>query len=342
MSFLDRFSTLPLRGARVLRNRIVVPPMASETATTSGDVTSRTIDHYRRLVEASAGLVIVEYSYVHPSGRSEEHQLGIWRDAQVEQLAALAHVIRDSGAVGGIQLSHGGGKASAALTGGDLMGPAGIPVPVKGEPLEVPRAMNLEDIATWRRSFVEAADRAVRAGFDLVELHSAHGYGLNQFLSPITNQRSDAYGRDLAGRARLLEEIVVAIRARHPSLLLSVRVPGQDFAEGGLTTDDAMQLAAWLEHWGVDLVHVSSGIGGWRRPTSRTGEGYLVEEAALIQSRVSLPVIGVGGIATGTYVDGALTDRRIALAAVGRAILANPRGWAQQNLQGSLTATPLR
>jgi NADPH2 dehydrogenase len=280
--------------------------------------------------------LIVEYSYVHPSGRSEEFQLGAWNDGQISGLAALARVIKDAGALAGIQLSHGGGKSNAELTHGGLMGPSGIAVPVKEETLAAPRAMSHEDIRDWHRSFTLAADRAVAAGFDLIELHSAHGYGLNQFLSAITNQRRDAYGGRLSSRARLLREIIATIRERHPSRLLSVRMPGQDFVDGGLTIDDTVQLASWLEAWGVDIIHVSSGIGGWRRPTSRAGEGYLVEEAALIQSRVSVPVIGVGGIATGTYVDRTLAEGRVALAAVGRAILANPRGWAEANL----TAAP--
>src|SRR6185437_14332312 len=117
---------------------------------------------------------------------------------------------------------------------------------------------------------------AVLAGFDLVELHSAHGYGLNQWLSGITNRRQDEYGGSQKNRNRLLIEIVTAIRAQFPNLLLSVRIPGQDFIEGGLTPEEGVDLSMQLESAGVSLINVSSGIGGWRRPGGRHGEGYLV------------------------------------------------------------------
>jgi NADPH2 dehydrogenase len=172
----------------------------------------------------------------------------------------------------------------------------------------------------------------VGAGFDLVEFHSAHGYGFNQWLSPLTNRRDDRYGRDLAGRSRLLREVIQQVRSRYPELLLSVRLPGQDFLERGLTLADTVQVARWLQAEGVNTIHISSGIGGWRRPDSRSGEGYLVEEAAVHQSQLDLPVIGVGGIETGDYIDQGLRRGHFALAAVGRAILADPRGWHEKTL----------
>jgi len=172
----------------------------------------------------------------------------------------------------------------------------------------------------------------VQAGFDLVEFHSAHGYGLNQWLSPITNQRIDSYGTDLHGRMRLLIEIVEAVRIRHPQLLLSVRLPGQDFLPGGLKIGDTVAIAQRLESLGVDILHISSGIGGWRRPAVRIGEGYLVQEAEQIQRAVKIPVIGVGGIQTGTYINQSLNEEKFQLAAVGRAILKDPAGWFNENL----------
>jgi NADPH2 dehydrogenase len=190
--------------------------------------------------------------------------------------------------------------------------------------------MNSYDIEVWKSAFTAATDRAVKAGFDLIELHAAHGYGLNQWLSPITNQRNDKYGIDLNGRMRLLIEIVNAIRAQHPNLLISVRIPGQDFIESGLTVSDAITVAQTLEKAGVDIIHVSSGISGWRRSSSRRGEGYLVEEAAQIQARVSVPVIGVGGIQTAEYIDEGLIQGKFSLAAVGRAILENPLQFKNQ------------
>lgn len=332
---INRFSPLRLSARHTLRNRVVIPPMASQTACADGRVNSVTLRHYARLAEAGPGLLIVEYTFVHPSGRSEENQLGISDDSHVAGLTRLAGLIHQSGAVAGIQLTHAGGKTTRALTGGRLMAPGAVPVPVKGQVMETPEPMGAAEIRLWRKSFVRAARRAVHAGFDLVEFHSAHGYGLNQWLSPLTNHRSDEYGKDLAGRGRLLREVVRAVRANHPNLLLSVRLPGQDFLESGLRISDTIEVARSLAAQGVNIIHVSSGIGGWRRPATRDGggEGYLVEEAAAVQAQVSVPVIGVGGIKSAAYIDGGLRAGTFALAAVGRAILEDPRRWSDANLR---------
>jgi NADPH2 dehydrogenase len=301
-SNLNRWSELSLND-KTLRNRVVVPPMASATADLEGFATAATINHYQRLTDARPGLLIVEYTYVHPTGRSEFNQLGIQSDAHIEGLTKISQLIRKSGAIAGIQLTHGGGKTERELTGGFLMGSSAIAVPVRGKDMAIPDPMSKDEIEMWKSAFVTASDRAVAAGFDLIEIHSAHGYGLNQWLSPITNQRNDEYGKDTNGRMRLLLEIVKAVRVKHPKLLISVRMPGQDFVEDGLTISDTIVIAQFLEKARVDIIHVSSGIGGWRRSPTRTGEGYLVDEAIKIQANVSIPVIGVGGIQAGEYID---------------------------------------
>lgn len=321
---INRQSSLNLKNGKALRNRIVVPPMASQTASDLGFVTDSTLAHYERLSQSQAGLVIVEYTYVHSTGKSEANQLGISDDTHLDGLTKLSTQIRKSKALAGIQLTHAGGKTSRDLTGRVLMGPSNIPVPVRDQKLEAPDSMTELEIEMWKSAFVAAAGRAVLAGFDLIEIHSAHGYGLNQWLSPLTNQRTDHFGGSLENRSRLLFEILSEIRSQFPALLISVRIPGQDFLEGGLTLVETVKLAQQLESVGVDLIHVSSGIGGWKRPRDRSGEGYLVEEAAAIQRSVKTPVIGVGGIQTGDFIDQNLELGRFSLAAVGRAILNNP------------------
>lgn len=320
--------TTYLSGLRLpsgfLRNRIVIPPMASATADEAGFVTERTLAHYRRLATSGAALVFVEYSFVHPSGRSEENQLGVDQEAQVEGLSKLAAVIKASGALAGIQLTHAGGKTERRFTGEEPMGPSGVPVPVKDQIPEIPRPMDLSDIDSWRESFLSAAARARAAGFDVVELHAAHGYGLNQWLSPLTNLRDDAYGGTVEKNLTLITTILREIRASFPELILAVRMPGQDFFPGGLTPQDAVTIARALEASGVEILDVSSGIGGWRRPGVRSGEGYLVEEAGLIQRNVSVPVIGVGGIESKAYVNSILREGTVSLAAIGRAMLKDP------------------
>lgn len=322
-----RHSPYSFRCGRVAVNRMVVPPMASSTADETGNVTPETLAHYRRLCEAGTGIVFVEYTYVHPSGRSELRQMGAWSWSHVAGLARLAATIRRSGALAGLQLVHAGGKTTSDLADGAPMGPSAIRVPVKGWTPDTPVPMNETDVENWMVWFVEAARRAAAAGFDLAEIHAAHGYGLNPWLSPLTNFRGDRFGGTLERRARLLFDIVDLIRTDVPEVLLAVRLPGQDHVPGGLTTWDTIWVAKQLEDLGVDLIDVSSGIGGWRRLDGRTHQGYLVEDAARIKSHVGVPVVGVGGIETGAFVDQIVGENTVDFAAVGRAILRDPRAW---------------
>jgi NADPH2 dehydrogenase len=308
--------------------------MASETAAEDGRATAETLAHYGRLAESGAGLVMVEYTYVEAAGRSEPRQLGIATDAHIAGLSEIAARIHAAGALAGIQLTHAGGKSARDLTGGVLESPSAIRVPVKDRELETPDALSATGIARWKAAFRAATARAVAAGFDLVEYHAAHGYGLNQWLSPITNRRTDAYGGSVEKNGRLLFEIVADAVRLHPEALFAVRMPGQDFLESGLSPADAVRIAERLEALGADVIDVSSGIGGWRRPRDRIGEGYLVAEAAMIQSAISIPVIGVGGIERGEFIDAAVASRRLSLAAVGRALSKDPRAWGAKNLNG--------
>lgn len=332
MNNLNRFTTLSFKNGKQLKNRVVVPPMASETGAKDGRVTVTTLAHYENLAKSKAGLVMVEYTYVHESGRSEENQLGLDHDDKIWGMKKIADIIHNQGSMAGVQLTHSGGKSTKELSSGFFMGPSAIAVPVKDQDMEVPQMMTTEDIQLWKDSFLASVERVVAAGFDLVELHAAHGYGLNQWLSPITNQRTDEYGGSLQNRTRLLLEIVSDIKKLFPDLLLAVRMPGQDFLEGGLVNEESQWIAKALEKSGVDIIDVSSGIGGWKRPRDRRGQGYLVDEAIKIQSVVNVPVIGVGGIESAQYIDQIIGEEKISLTAVGRAILAAPKQWGEINL----------
>ncbi|WP_461537297.1 NADH:flavin oxidoreductase [Spongorhabdus nitratireducens] len=318
-----RFNPLQISDGLTLENRLVVPPMASQTADTLGLVTEKTLEHYSRLAESGAGLVMVEYSFVALSGRSEPNQLGAHHDDCLPGLSAIATRLHQAGTKAGLQLTHCGGKGSYDIAI-DLMGPSGIKVPAYDRDLEQPRPMDMQDIQYWKDSFINAAIRAEKAGFDLVEIHCAHGYGINQWLSPLTNQRDDEYGGCLKNRSRLLLEIVAGISIHAPSLSIMTRIPGQDLYPEGLTQNDMKQVAQWLVDAGVSILDISSGIGGWNRPKSRRGEGYLVEESKALQGHTHVPVIGVGGIQGADYIEQALENNWLDLAAVGRAILQDP------------------
>ncbi|UPQ89819.1 NADH:flavin oxidoreductase [Vibrio sinaloensis] len=301
--------------------------MASQTATTNGLATAKTIEHYRNLTKSGAGLVMVEYSFVHPSGRSEPNQLGAHSDECIEGMMAIANVIHNAGAKAGFQLTHCGGKAQLHICP-NLMGPSGITVPAYDRALPQPREMTTDDIQIWIDSFVQAAIRVEKAGFDFVELHCAHGYGLNQVLSPITNQREDQYGGSLENRVRMIVDIIKAIRL-NTRLEIMVRVPGQDLYPQGLSQDDMVKVCQHFVTSGISIIDVSSGIGGWNRPKDRRGEGYLVSEAEYLkQATLGVPIIGVGGIETADYIENALEQSYFDLAAVGRAILRDPSRFA--------------
>jgi NADPH2 dehydrogenase len=330
--FINRNTPYRFKNGLVMKNRVIVPPMASQTADESGFVTDRTIEHYRRLGRSNAGLIFVEYSFIHQTGRGEANQLGADSDANIPGLKQIASVIRQSSAIAGLQLVHVGGKTSTDLTGTPLMGPSAIPVPVKGREPETPKPMTEDQIQNWTEWFVEAAGRAVAADFDFVELHAAHGYGLNQWLSPLMNKRTDSFGGTIEGRSRLLLRIAAKIKATFPNILLSVRLPAQDHLNGGLTVEEMAWVVSQLESIGADLIDVSSGIGGWRRPEGRSGQGYLVADAAQLKNQTTVPVMGVGGIETGEFIDEILETAQVDFAAVGRAILQDPESWSRKNL----------
>ena len=317
-------SALKVKNSLKLKNRIVIPAMASATANVDGEVTKETIEHYERLATSAAGLIIVEYSYVCRSGRSEEHQLAASSDRHIAGLAKLAQAIKRCGAKASLQLTHAGGKTDRKLTEGPLISPSGVPVMRRDMVHETPDVATTADISHLREKFASAAERAYRAGFDGIEIHAAHGYSLNQWLSPLTNQRKDGYGSNLAGRLRLLREIIIDIKAGLPELFISVRIPGQDYQIDGLNLHDSVQIARCLENIGVDIISVSSGLAGWRRPRNKIGEGYLVEDAAAVKTALKIPVIGVGGITSSDFIDQSLLNESFDLAAVGRALLKNP------------------
>ncbi|HYX36198.1 MAG TPA: NADH:flavin oxidoreductase [Oligoflexus sp.] len=304
------------------KNRLIVPAMASETADKAGYATDATIARYGRLTEVGAAIVLVEYSYVHESGRSEPNQLGAAEPGHFIGLQTLADTIRSRGALAGIQLVHAGGKTLPEWSGGRIMTPGSRPVPIMpGRKVGVPQAMSSTDMELWRHWFASSTERAIKAGYDLIELHAAHGYGLNQWLSPLTNDRTDAYGGSQENRFRFLLEIVSIVREISAGKLLSVRIAGGDFLEQGSTIVEAAILAQRLEAQGVDIINVSSGLGGWRRPRERVGEGYLLPEARFIQNRINIPVIAVGGFETPQVIDRAIALGDTSFVAVGRAIL---------------------
>lgn len=310
-----------------LRNRIVMPPMQTQLATSRGEVTDKLVEHYTRRA-VGPGLIIVEHSYVVPEGKLTENQLGIYDDRFIEGLTRLVRSVHEKGTPIAIQINHAGRLASSKIIGMQPVAPSPVPA---SPTAETPREFSGEEIETVVDRFVLAAERAVAAGFDAVEVHGAHGFLLNQFCSPLANQRTDRYGSSLDGRMNLSIQIVTEIRKKVGGAYpLLYRLGAEDRLAGGLTLEDTGEIAVKLAQAGVDIVDVSGGLGG-SRPPDMKGEGYYVHLAEGIKRKVNIPVIGVGGIVTAEFADQVVRSGRADLVAVGRAMLTDP-DWATKAL----------
>lgn len=314
----------PLKVRRFqLKNRIVMPPMATELSTEDGQVTDKLIEHYVKRCK-HLGLLIIEHSYVSIEGKLSPRQLGIYDDKLIEGLSRLVREIHRHMKPVVIQLNHAGGKASSKITGLKPIAPSAIKIPGG---YEEPKEMTLQDIENVLEAFKMAAERAVKAGFDGVEIHGAHGFLLNQFTSPITNKRLDAYGRTMEGRFRFPLEVVEKVKEAIGDKLLLYRLGADDMTPRGLTVKETRILAAKLEEKGVDIIDVSGGLCG-SRPPQLTEQGYFIPLAEKIKEAVKIPVIGVGGIREPEYADEIIRRGKVDLVAIGREMLRNPK-WAE-------------
>ncbi len=327
MSILN--SPITINGV-ALSGRLVMPPMATDKSGANGEVSQALCDYYRaRSLGGHIGLVITEHSYVSREGQAGKDQLSISKDGDVEGLAGLVSVIHQSGTKVVAQLAHAGSAADSNVTGCEVFSAsASSPSPGK----EV-REMTLSDIEKVVADFARAAARAKQAGFDGVEIHSAHGYLLNQFFSPLTNKRSDAYqGQSMEGRLRLHLEILEAIRkVVGREYLVALRLGASDYKDGGTTAEDGVKAAVILDKAGIDLLDVSGGFCGYRNPNSRV-QGYFSELTEAIKRRVGIPVMLTGGIIEAQAAEDLLSAQKADLIGVGRALYKDA-GWAQRAMQ---------
>ena len=315
------------------RNRVGVSPMCQYSCT-DGLANDWHVQHLASRALGGAGLVLAEATAVEARGRISLHDLGLWKDAQVEPLARVVRNIESHGAVPGIQLAHAGRKAGTARPweGGQPLGDAGWE-PVAPSPIpftsayRVPSAAAAGDLAAIRAAFREAAVRARAAGFRWLELHAAHGYLLHSFLSPLSNQRHDGYGGGFEQRIRFPLEVVRDVRRVWPERLpLAVRLSCSDWVEGGWTLEDSIELSRRLKDEGVDLVDCSSG-GSTPLALVPAAPGYQVGFAAAIRRAAGIPTAAVGLITEPTRAEAIIADGQADLVLIGRAFLRDPY-WA--------------
>ena len=326
------FEPITLRGVTA-RNRLWVPPMCQYSAEgQDGVATDWHMVHLGGLARGGAGAIIVEATAVTPQGRISRQDLGLWNDEQRDALAPIVAFMRSQGTVAGIQLAHAGRKASTyrpfdpehsgsmsvADGGWDTVAPSATAYPG----LAVPQALDQDGIDEIITAFVSAARRAVDAGFELLEIHGAHGYLLHEFLSPLSNDRNDEYGGSLANRARLLIEVVDAVRAEvGETVPLLVRLSAVDWVDDGLTIDDTVQVVEWLRDHGVDLIDVSSGANMPAKIPS--GPGYQVSFAETIRRRTGVPTAAVGLITEPFQAEHILVTEQADVVLTGRESLRN-------------------
>lgn len=314
----------PLKIGKVrLTSRLVMAPM--ETRKAVNDLVSQELCEYydEKSRGGYLGLVVTEHCYVSEEGQASRNQLSIANDVCVEGLGRIADVIHHNGVAVIAQISHAGSKAKRELTGREPISPSTVQVPGEDKAdIELPKEMTAEEIGRIISCFADAADRAKRAGYDGVELHSAHGYLLNQFYSPLTNKRSDEYsGYDITGRLKLHVQIIEEIRRRTgEDFLISVRLGACDYMEGGSTKKDAAEAGRILEKAGADLLSISGGMCGYLRQ-GHTEAGWFAEAAEAVKGSISIPVLLTGGVKSGSEAEALLKSGKADLIGIGRAIL---------------------
>jgi len=329
---MNLLSPLALRSV-TLRNRIGMSPMCQYSAV-DGRVGDWHLAHYASRAVGGVGLVLVEASGVEARGRISPADVGIWEDGQVEPLARVVRGIVENGATAGIQLAHAGRKASVRAPwdqgGAPLLPGDGGWVPVAPSALPfadghaTPAPLSEEGVAEVIRSFAAAARRALSAGFQVAEVHAAHGYLLHEFLSPLSNRRTDRYGGSLENRTRIVREVVEAVRREWPDRLpLFLRVSCTDWTDGGWDLPQTVELARQVGPLGVDVVDCSSG-GNVATARIPAGPGYQVPFAESIRRDAAIATAAVGLITSPAQAETVIRSGQADLVLLGRELLREP------------------
>ena len=319
------FSPVTIKSM-ALPNRIVMPPIAVYKAAFSGAITEEMIQHYVARCKTKVGLVIMEHCFVNRQGRVNLRQAGMHSEEMLENYQRLTELVHSAGGVIGVQLNHGGTACKREIIGTQPAGPSCIKHP-RGT--DSPREMGEAEIRRTVVDFGRAAELAKRAGFDMVEIHGAHGYLLNQFLSPLTNRRQDKYGGDRERRITFLLEVVEEVReAVGKEYPVFFRLGGDDRMYGGLTVEDAHWVALRLVRAGVDVLDLSGGLGGY----DGEGQGYFVYLAEAVKPVVDIPIMVTGGIREPAFANELLESGKADLIGIGRALLKDYR-WMEKALE---------
>jgi len=314
----------PIRiGPMELRNRIVLPAIGTCFASFEGEITDRSINYYAARARGGAGLIILENTIVHPSGKAFTIP-ALYADSFIPRLRDLANAVHAEGAKIFVQLAHQGRQMSSAITGSPLLAPSPIPSPMYRE---MPKEMTKEDIEEIVEAFGAAAKRAKEAGCDGVELHGAHGYLIHTFMSPRSNKRTDEYGGSLSGRLRFALDIIDRVRAKcGRDFPICFRISCEEMIEGGLTADEVIIICRLVAYAGVDALSISRGSDDYRWYVPPFGHPIALnaEFAGRVKRAVDIPVMVAGRIHDPLVAENVLEEGKSDLIAMGRALIADP------------------
>ncbi|WP_256814781.1 NADPH dehydrogenase NamA [Cytobacillus sp. Bac17] len=309
------FSPLTIKGI-TFKNRIVMAPMCMYSShNEDGMVENWHRTHYTSRAVGQVGLIILEATAVTPQGRISPQDLGIWNDDHIAGLKELTGLMKDHGASAGIQLAHAGRKATVE---GEILAPSAIAF---NEKMKTPKEMTKEEVSETVEAFKKGAERAKKAGFEVIEIHAAHGYLINEFLSPLSNKRSDEYGGSAENRYRFLREVIEAVKTVWDGPLF-VRVSAHDYHDEGLTAEDYAEMGKWMKEQGVDLIDVSSGAVVPARINSYPG--YQVKFSETIKEGANIQTGAVGLITSGLQAEEILQNGRADLIFIARELLRDP------------------
>ena len=303
-------------GNLVLRNRIVMPPMCMWLADGNGLVNPKHFVHYVTRAVGGVGLIIVEATAVSPEGRIQSEDLGIWNDAQGNSFKELVGNCHQYGAKMALQIAHAGRKG---FDRANIVAPSPLAF---SDSYGIPHELTRQEILQKVENFKLAALRAVQAGFDMIEVHAAHGYLIHEFLSPLTNRRTDEFGGSLENRVRFLKLVLEGVREMIPAdMPLDIRVSASDYAAGGIDVHEMVNIIGQIRSY-INLVHVSS--GGLTENPVKAFPGYQVEFSRIIREQCGIPTIAVGLIDSPALAEDIVGNERADLVALGRALLRNP------------------
>lgn len=330
---MERMKQVLCLGGLTLRNRLVMPPMATRTSTEEGFVTDALLAYYDEKTRGGhIGLVITEHAFISPEGRASKKQMSAASDDCIPGLTKLVETIHRNGSPVFLQINHAGSATNSEITGCGVVGPSALQNPTNSNAVEPCAEMAPADMEKVKADFAAAALRAKKAGMDGVEVHAAHGYLLEQFWSPLTNLRTDAYGGTVENRTLFIREVLAAVRAAvGEDYPVALRLGACDYLPGGSTVEDAAAAAPLLADTGICLLDVSGGLCRYVRPDS-DDPGYFSDGTAAIKQVCSLPVILTGGIKTRAEAEQLLEEGKADLIGVGRAILADS-GWAAEAMK---------